>query len=1031
MRPPVPLMVRSEFSFLNGASRLEELVKVAAQLGYDTLALTDVDHLCGVPEFLGLCKRHGVRPILGVELTLNTGRIIALAKSRKGFASLCRLLTQSHLENERRQPKLHEGRLLDDAEDMILIAGGNDAPLVSWVYQRRMEKAEAWLRGVRDRLSADFFVRIERTFQPMQQEFNAHLTALCSDLNIPVVACNPVHYARPDQYRIFDLLSCIRNLIKLDDPHPERPINGFGYLQSPTAFTRLFEDMPQALEMTHVIADRCEDYSLNDEAYRPRFGSISEDASIRKLCQLAEAGARRKYGTIDDELDKRIKYELSVITDLGFAGYFLIVHDLLTFARSKGVRYAGRGSSADSVVAYCLDITKVDAFKRNLRFERFINPERKESLPDIDIDFDRRYREAIVQYVIGKYGQEHVAGVASFNRYRARGAIRDVANAIGFETEDIDKLARYSHWALSAKRIASTLDSRPEIRSLKVDRKKFELLFELCAGLDDMPRHISAHPCGVMITGAPVQGITPLLRAANGMLISHYDKDGVEDLGLVKFDLLSLPTLGVVEDTAVMVRRHSPKFEYDQIPLDDEETFELLRSGETTGGFQNESPAQQSLAPRLQARTIEDVIAAVALIRPGPLKGEMIEPFVRRRNGTEPVASIHPVIDKILEHTYGVVLYQEQVISIAVELAGFTPGQADVLRRTISHNRSYEKMAELGEQFVKQAIERGVEPELAEKVFTWIQGYAGYGFCEAHAASFGDTSYKTAYLLKHHPAEFYASLLNHQPMGFFPAATLMNEARRRGIVVYGPDCNSSGASTTVQNGTIRIGLLQISGMKEAEAGKIVAAAPYLSWGDFVRRVRLNRDLLENLVLSGAFDSLHKNRKELLFSLGTILPPAETGRLVLALDLEPVISRRPDFDAFTRSMQEHRVLGFSPDRHIISFWRESLAKRGIQTCRDVKTNQDSKAVLSAAGVVIRPHTPPTKSGKRVIFFSLEDESGLLNVTVFPDVQEKFGHLIPGQSMLVVTGRKDKRGSNGLTALHLAKIPERAGQSWHKK
>ncbi|MCB1060305.1 MAG: PHP domain-containing protein, partial [Calditrichaeota bacterium] len=315
MRSPVPLMVRSEFSFLNGASRLEELVKVAAQLGYDTLALTDVDHLCGVPEFLGLCKRHGVRPILGLELTLNTGRVIALAKSRKGFASLCRLVTESHLENERRQPMLQEDRLLDDADDLILIAGGNDAPFASWVYQQRIDRAEARLRGMQNRLGADFFVRIERTLQPMQQEFNARLTSLCSDLRIPVVACNSVHYARPNQYRIFDLLSCIRNLIKLDDPHPERPINGFGYLQSPIAFTRLFADMPQALEMTHSIADRCENYSLNDELYRPRFGSISEDASIRELYKLTEAGARRKYGSINDELDKRIKYELSVITD--------------------------------------------------------------------------------------------------------------------------------------------------------------------------------------------------------------------------------------------------------------------------------------------------------------------------------------------------------------------------------------------------------------------------------------------------------------------------------------------------------------------------------------------------------------------------------------------------------------------------------------------------------------------------------------------------------------------------------------------
>jgi error-prone DNA polymerase len=1023
MTPHIPLMIRSEFSFLNGASRLEELVKVAARFGYTSLALTDLDNLCGVPEFLGLCARHHIKPILGAELTLDSGKLIALARTRKGFSSLCKLISKSHLDNERRQPKLSEDVLHDLADDLIILVGSNDAPFANWIHQRRPDKAAAWLKKQKERFDGGLAIRIERTFLPYQQEFNSHLIAICRGLEIRIVAANAACYARPDQYKIYDTLCCIRNLIKLDDPHPDRPINDQNYLRSPERISKLFSDVPEAITNALEIAESCELYNLNDEKFRPKFADISHTEALQKLKSLADSGARRKYGDIDEGLRARLDYELRVIHELGFAGYFLIVHDLLAFARSRGVRYAGRGSSADSVVAYCLDITKVDAFKRNLRFERFINPERKESLPDIDVDFDRRYREDIVQYVLNKYGQEHVAGVASFNRYRARGAIRDVAKVLGFETADIDKLARYSHWALSAKRIASTLDSRPEMRALQMDKKKFELLFELCAGLDDMPRHISAHPCGVMITGEPIQEITPLCRAANGMLISHYDKDGVEDLGLVKFDLLSLPTLGAVDDAAVMVQHHRPDFDYDQIPLNDEKTFELLRSGETAGGFQNESPAQQSLAPRLQARTIEDVIAAVALIRPGPLKGEMVEPFIKRRNGTEPIASIHPVIDKILAHTYGVVLYQEQVISVAVDLAGFTPGQADVLRRTISHNRSFEKMAELGEQFVKQAIERGVEPDLAEKVFTWIQGYAGYGFCEAHAASFGDTSYKTAYLLQHHPAEFYASLLNHQPMGFYPAATLMNEARRKNISVLGPCCNSSAMTTTVQSGTIRIGLLQIAGMNATNADKIVAARPFDSWGDFARRVRLDRDVLENLVLAGAFDALHKNRKELLFSLGTLLPPADNGKLALALDLEPTISRRPDFDAFTRSMQEHRVLGFSPDRHIISFWREKLKQKGIHTCREVKTNQDSKAILSAAGVVIRPHTPPTKSGKRVIFFSLEDESGLLNVTVFPDIQEKFGHLIPGQSMLIVTGRKDKRGSNGLSVTHLAPILRR--------
>lgn len=1023
MKLPVPLFVRSEFSFLNGASRLAELVKVAARLGYDTLALTDRDNLCGVPEFLGLCAEHGIRPILGAELTLDTGRIVAIARSRKGFSALCKLLSYAHLNSERRKPSLPEEILLQQAEDLILLAGGDDAPFARDLQQRQSPRAALWISRMRDRFGNDFYVRVERTFTPMQNAYNARLLALAKEFSVPVVATNPVFFARQEQFKLFDLLCCIRNLITLDDPHPERALNDCAFLRSPQGTAKLFADLPDASCNVNEISARCESFALKDARFRPRYPDHSPEQAFEHLRTLAYSGARRKYGAISEPLRARLTYELAVIEQLGFAGYFLIMHDLLCFARSKQIRYAGRGSSADSVVAYCLDITKVDAFARNLRFERFINPERADSLPDIDVDFDRRYRDEIVNYVVRKYGQKHVAGVASFNRYRARGALRDVAKAIGFRVEDIDRLAKLSHWALSAKRIAATLDTKPEIRALNIERRKFDLLFELCAGIDDLPRHISAHPCGVMITGEPVEEITPLLRAANGLLISHYDKDGVEDLGLMKFDLLSLPTLGAVEDAAEMVRTQDMTFDYDKIPLDDELTFELLREGETAGGFQNESPAQQSLAPRLKARTIEDVIAAVALIRPGPLKGEMVEPFIRRRNGVEQVSTIHPVIDKILEHTYGVVLYQEQVISIAVELAGFTPGQADVLRRTISHNRSTDKMEELGGVFTKQAIERGVEPEIAEKVFMWIQGYAGYGFCEAHAAAFGDTSYKTAFLLKHHPAEFYASLLNHQPMGFYSAATLINEARRKGILVHGPDCNVSKPTSFADAHSIRLGLLQISGVNEDIAAQICNARPFTSWGDFVRRVRLNRDTFEHLVLAGTFDRLHANRKELLFSLGSILPPATDSTMSLALDLEPIVAPRTDFDLYTRTAQEYRVMGLSPGRHIMVFWREKLSRSGIQTCRAVKQNQDGDALLTAAGVVIRPHTPPTKSGKRVIFFTLEDESGLLNVTVFPDVQEKFGHLMPGHSMLVVTGRKDKRGGNGMTAVHLAPIPDR--------
>lgn len=1007
----VHLHTHSEFSYLDGAATVEALVRCAALDGQRALAITDHDNLSAAPSLQGLCQKFGIKSIYGAELTLDTGHVTVLARNRTGFATLCRLLTRAHLDQERGKPRVSEALLWEDPDGLILLSGCARSPLATLLRARHDDNARAWALRFRERCAPHFYIEVQRSYEPYQEQLNRRLIALARELNIPIVATHNVHYAHPGLGRTQDLLTCIRLLIRVDEPHAERKLNAELYFMTSAQMQERFRDLPEAITSTARIAEQCDEYELREPRFSPRFSEALREDPARTLRDLTYIGAARRYGYISPFLAERLEYELRVICELGFADYFLVVQDLVEFARTRGIRHAGRGSAADSVVAYCLDITKVDAFARNLRFERFINPERANNLPDIDIDFDARYRDDVTSYVTRAYGTDHVATVCTFSRFRARSAVRDVAKALGFAVEDIDVIAKSTHWATSAKGLRRAIEKRPELRALNISEPKFELLLDLCCEIDDLPRNISTHLGGVVITGDPIWEIAPLQMAAKGVQVIQYDKDGVEDLRLLKLDLLSLRMLGAVEDAVVEVTRQNSSFDYDKIPCDDAATFELIRSGDTAGAFQIESPAQMSLHPRLKTETYADVVASVALIRPGPVKGEMVEPFIRRRNGLEKPTFFHPAVEKILGHTYGVVLYQEQVISIAIELAKFTPGQADTLRRTISHNRSHERMIELGEVFVKQAMENGVEAKTAEDVFSWLIGYAGYGFCEAHAAAFGDTSYKSAFLLKHHPAEFYAAILNNEPMGFYPPATIVNEARRRGIEALGPCVQHSGKEFSVEQGKIRVGLKQIKGISQPDLERITQARPFVTWSDFLRSVRVPRDMQENLILSGAADCFCTNRRALLLSLGESV--ANDGMLPLNTDPELNL-RLADYPEFERFYYEWEMLGFSPRKHPLEFWRAELKAKGVLTNEEVKEITDPRRVMSAAGWVIRPHTPPTKSGRTVVFFSLEDETGLLNVTVFPSVYEKFGQFIFRQPLLMITGRKDRRGANSLVA-----------------
>lgn len=1033
----VHLHVRSHYSFLDGADAPERLVARAAELGMPALALTDRHGVYGAVAFLRAAAAAGVRPILGAEVDADGHPLTLLAEGPEGYASLCRLLTRAHLEHPRRRPNASFEALAEAAASggLVALAGG-----------RRGEPAARLLRGDRDgaRRAAErlrdlfgprhFYLELVRDLTPGTAATSRALRDLASVLGVGAVATNDVAHAGRDGFPVHDLLVCVRTLTRVGDVHPERPFNAERHLKGAAEMAALFRDCPEAVRNTLEIAERCRP-ALDLQARRhPAFPLPGGETAGAALRRLAYEGAARRYGRVTPEVRHRLEHELGVIDRLGFADYFLLVWDVVAFARREGIRCAGRGSAADSAVAYCLGITEVDALGRGLLFERFLSPERAE-VPDIDVDFDARHRDRVADYVVARYGREHVAAVATLNTFRARSALRDLGKALEFPEPFLDGLAKRVPWHLPADGLEAALGRYPELRDTRVDPGRYRLLLDLCARVAGFPRHLGTHLGGLVISREPLRAVTPLQAAAKGCAVCQFDKDGVEALGMVKLDLLSLRTLSAVEDAVTVLpaaagahgvrsrgagapARSAPgAAPIPPIPPDDPATYRMIRRGETIGVFQLESPAQRALQPRLRARGLEDLVAAVALIRPGPIQGNMVDPFLRRRHGREPVTHLHPALEPILSKTYGVVLFQEQVIDIARTVAGFTPGEADRLRRVMSHARSRAAMEAIGRDFVAKAGANGVEPDVAERIFEMIAGYASYGFCEAHAAAFAHTAYQTAYLACHHPAAWFAALLNHQPMGYYPPRTLVVEARRRGVRFLPPDVHKSGVGYTLEPppgapAAVRVGLRAVRGLRERTVEAILrarAAGAFRSPSDLRRRAGLRRDEAEALVLCGALDALappdpatgRPSRRALLWSLAS-----DNG------DAPPL----PDFPPAERLLREYEVLGFFPGTHPLELCRERLRAAGCVGSWEVG-ELPAGARVRVAGLAVRPHRPPTRSGRTVVFLSLEDEHGLIDITIFEDLYQKCGALLFSGAIppLSVEGRVTRRGGGvSLTA-----------------
>jgi error-prone DNA polymerase len=1024
--PYAELHVHSCFSLLDAPCQPAALAQRAAELGYEHLALTDHQGLYGVVRFARACAAAGLHPVIGAEVTLDDGsHLTLLAETDAGYATLARLLSAAHLgwESPRRPVERPEAEaltgdtamrravyipwawLLEQHEGLLVLTGCRQGPLARALAAGRRAEALALARRLRQVFGSECcFVELQDHGLPGDRRRCAELAALADAVGLPLVATNNVHYLDAESWRLQDVLVCIREQCTLDTPHPARKRSSAYVLRPPAAMARRFARYPQAVANTLRLAERCQ-VTLDFRAVRfpplPHLVPPGETAD-QTLRRLAYEGAQRRYGELSEPVVRQLEHELGVIARLGVAPFFLICADLANRFRGRG-----RGSAADSLVAYCLGITQVDPLRHRLLFERFLNEERP-SMPDIDIDFGLEDRERAIAYVYQTYGAEHAAMVCNYVTFQARSAVRDLGRVLGLPAELVAELAASQgrlgeELSAAARRLAAGLGAE--------GRRRLSWLVRLVPQLQDLPRHRSIHVGGMVITGRPLVELVPLEPARMpGRVVVGWDKRDVEDAGLIKTDLLCIRALSLVHRAVELVERHSGvRLELEALPLDDPAVYRQLQAADTIGAYQVESRAQQQSLPKSVPTCFDDLIAQVAIIRPGPIQGGMVHPYLRRRQGREPVRYLHPKLEPILRDTLGVILYQEQVLEVAMAIAGMTAGEADAFRRAMGSRRSRAAMEALRAGFLAGAARQGVPRATAERIFAQMAAFAEFGFCKSHAAALAQTAYETLWLRAYYPAAFYCALLDYQPMGFYPPEVVLWDAVRHGVGFLPPDVTRSAAGYTLEGdavrGPIRLGLRQVKGVGEATAARIVAAraaAPFRTPEEVVRRARLGPEAVRALVLVGAFAALapEAERRQLLWRLlplatagGERAAPAEQVELALG-DEEPVAL--PPLEAGEQTLIDYALLGLCLDRQLLALYARQRQLLKVTPAGELG-QRPHRARVRVAGLVVCRQAPPTAKG--VLFLTLEDESGLANVVVRPAVRAQFRAVLRAPVLLV--------------------------------
>jgi error-prone DNA polymerase len=1028
MKGYVELHCHSNFSLLDGASHPEDLARQAATLNMPALALTDHNGLYGAIRFYKACIKAGIKPIIGAEITLESGdHVTLLAKNNKGYANLCRLITRAQLKNKKGSPALDLSGLIQHSSDIICLCGCRGSRLASLTLSQQVNEAYDLAKSYINIFDKDnFYIELQNNLYPEDKRLCRALTELAESLGLGCVVTNNVHYVKRENHKLHDVLTCIKNRTTLDECQSLR-LNSEFFLKSSEKMADLFQDYPMAISNTIAIAEKC-NVNLDFSGYRfPEFPLPQGETAASYLAKLCHQKVHDKYENVSPEIDTKINYELNLIEKLGLSGYFLIVWDIMDYARRNGIPAQGRGSAANSLVAYILGITKVDPVKNKLFLGRFLNEEMS-SIPDIDIDVSTNHREKLIQYVYEKYGQEYTAMVCTYVTFQARNAIREVGKALGMPAHLLDRMAK-SVSIYGAKDIEEDLASLEEFKRYfaSVPWQEFT---SLCREIADFPRHLSIHNGGVVISSCPLTDIVPLEKASMpGRIICQWDKDSVADAGLIKVDLLGLRMLSLIHEACELIEENHPdcigtKLEMDKLPLDDEKVYDIICQGDTMGVFQVESRAQMQTIPQTKPRSIEDLTIEVALIRPGPLQGNMVHPYIRRRKGLEKITYLHPKLKPILEDTLGILLFQEQVIQVATVIANFTPGEADSLRRAMSRKRSKEAMNEMRQRFIDGAKGNGIETVLASRIFEVLECFAEYGFCKSHAAGFALLCYQSAWLKAYYPAEFYCALLNNQPMGFYSPEVIVHDAKRHGIKVLPADINKSGSSCTIEDGMVRLGFSYVKGAGEKAIERILAErrkGPYLSLEDFYFRTKLERKVIENLILASAFDSFGSSKRELLWQLG-LLEKKLPGELPLGFnDIKVPL---PDFTEVEEMKVDYEVQGLSTKHHPMQVLRKYLPGDGLLQSSEVAQLLPNTWV-HVAGYVITRQRPPTAKG--FAFLTLEDEEGTVNVVIKPKIFEKYRQVFKLEPLIIVEGVLQKKdGSVNIIAHKLVPLPAKNRQ-----
>ncbi len=1018
------LHAHSSFSFLDGASQPDELAARAAALGYDAFALTDHDGLSGSLAFAHAAREVGVRPITGCEITLEGGaHLTLLCEDRHGYANLCRLITAAHVR-DRRKPEATLEQVVRHADGLHCLSGcARHGAVARLVSAGRLGEAEAMARRLRDAFGRDrFSIEIMRPYMRGDARRNRLLGELADRLRLATVATGDVHAHTPRRALLQDALVAIRTCTTLEGCEAERRGNHESVLRAPSETAARFP--AEAVRAATAVADRCRFDLTQDLGYAyPDFSDTGEpaQAALTRICR-AELECRYRGSPHWHEAHARLDEELGLIAHHGLAGFFLLHRDILEMARDVAVRVRGasagrrllppgrgRGSSVGSIVCYLVGLSHVDPVATRLFLGRFLSRDLA-SVPDIDLDFPRDVREGLMLDIVDRYGPEHAALVAAFPTYRTRGAIRDLGKALALPQGEVERMARLAdEWgAVPEDRIDQLRDRMGSARW-----RAFAFLMEEIRGL---PRHISQHSGGMVISTRPLVELVPVIPAAmEGRQICQWDKDSCSDAGFLKIDLLGLGMLSAVEECVDLIAetRGSP-IDLSRVGFSDPEVYAEIQAADTIGVFQIESRAQMQSLRQTLPENLDDLTVQVALVRPGPIVGDAVNPYIAHRRSLRHDPEFrppydHPLLEQVLADTLGVVVFQDQVLEVAIALAGFTTGEAESLRRAMSRKRSREALESHWQRFQEGAASRGVDAETAERVFQKIVAFSEFGFPKSHAAAFAILAYQSAWLHRAYPAEFLCSLLNAQPMGFYPPATLLRDGERRGVEMRPPDVNRSGAGCTVEGAgdAVRIGLGYVKGVGTRAEGLVAERADggvFSDLGDLVRRAPLDISQLEALVRAGACDEFHPNRRRLLWELPIHRAPAgpEGARqLSLALDGSPTPAL-PGLTAWERMVADHEAMSLTTGPHPMALLREGLDP-ALRTSADLRT--DAMGRTTTAGIVIARQRPGTAKG--IVFLLLEDEHGMTNVIIPPAVYERDRIMVRAEPLLQVWGRLERR------------------------